>query len=238
MREALEELGPVFVKFGQMLSTRPDLLPEDIALELSKLQDQVPPFPGTQARAVIESEFGGPLEQHLHDFQEGPVASASVAQVHLARLPEGEEVVVKVLRPGIADVIKRDLELLYTLARLAERYWEEGPRLRPVEVVQEYDKTIHDELDLRREAANASQLRVNFQDSDLIYVPRVYWDHTTTNVMVMERIHGIPIRDIEAIKAAGIDLRKLAHDGVEIFFTHQCIPYIYVLAYGILSITN
>ncbi len=219
LREALEELGPVFVKFGQMLSTRPDLLPEDIALELSKLQDQVPPFPGIQARRLIEAEYGEPLERRLHNFQETPVASASVAQVHLANLAEGDEVVVKVLRPGISTVIDRDLELLYTLARLAERYWEEGPRLRPVEVVQEYDNTIHDELDLRREGANASQLRANFQDSDLIYVPRVYWDHTTTSVMVMERIHGIPIRDIDAIKAAGIDLRKLAHDGVEIFFT-------------------
>ncbi len=219
LREALEELGPVFVKFGQVLSTRPDLLPEDIAQELSKLQDQVPPFPGETAVGVIEKAYAEPLTKHFAEFQETPVASASVAQVHLARLHDGTEVVVKVLRPGIKPVIARDLSLLYTLARLAERYWEQGPRLRPVEVVEQYDKTIHDELDLNREAANASRLRANFEGSELVYVPRVYWDHTRRDVMVMERIHGIPIRDVAALKAAGIDMRRLAHNGVEIFFT-------------------
>lgn len=219
LREALEELGPVFIKFGQVLSTRPDLLPEDIATELAKLQDQVTPFSGEQARALVEQAWGDPIEDHLKNFNAEPVAAASVAQVHLAELPDGSEVVVKVLRPDIHEIIERDVNLLYSLAMLAERYWDEGPRLRPVEVVGEFDKTIHDELDLRREAANASQLRANFLDSKLVYVPKVYWEHTRQNVMVMERIYGIPIRDIAAIKAAGIDMRQLAHDGVEIFFT-------------------
>jgi len=219
IREALEELGPIFVKFGQMLSSRPDLLPEDIAMELGRLQDQVAPFPGEMARAVVEQSYGEPLTEHFARFDTEPVASASVAQVHIAELHDGTEVIVKVLRPGISQVIDRDLDLLYTLARLAYRYWDQGPRLRPLEVVEEYDKTIHDELDLAREAANATKLKANFADSDLIYVPEVYWEHTRREVMVMERIDGIPIRDVDRLKAAGIDMRKLAHDGVEIFFT-------------------
>ncbi len=219
LREALEELGPIFVKFGQMLSTRPDLLPEDIAFELSKLQDQVPPFPGELAKAVIEEAYGEPLTKHFSSFEQEPIASASVAQVHLANLLDGTEVVVKVLRPDIQRIIERDLALLYMVARLAQRYWEQGPRLRPVEIVDEYNQTIHDELDLRREAANASQLRSNFAGSELLYVPQVYWDHSRQNVMVMERISGFPIRDIAALKAANIDIRQLAHNGVEIFFT-------------------
>jgi ubiquinone biosynthesis protein len=219
LREALEELGPVFVKFGQMLSTRPDLLPEDIATELARLQDQVPPFPGDAARRLVEEALGGKLETFFSEFHQEPIASASVAQVHIARLHEGAEVAVKVLRPGIESVIERDLELLYLLARLAVRYVTEARRLRPVEVVHEFDKTIHDELDLRVEAANASRLRANFAGSDLLYVPQVYWDLTRRTVMVLERIHGIPISNIEALKAAGIDMRKLAHNGVEIFFT-------------------
>lgn len=219
LREALEELGPVFIKFGQVLSTRPDLLPEDIAGELAKLQDQVAPFSGDDARRLIEQAYDGPLEDHLQSFVSEPFAAASVAQVHHAELHDGTEVVVKVLRPGIAKVIERDLSLLYTLAGLAEQYWDEGPRLRPAEVVGEFDKTIHDELDLRREAANASQLRANFKDSDNIYVPKVYWDQTRQTVMVMERIYGIPIRNVDEMKAAGIDMRQLAHSGVEIFFT-------------------
>lgn len=216
---ALEELGPVFVKFGQVLSTRPDLLPEDIASELAKLQDQVTPFSGEQARSLVAQAYDDAIEDHFKSFESEPIAAASVAQVHLAGLKDGTEVVVKILRPGIQQVIERDLSLLYTLAKLAEKYWDQGPRLRPVEIVGEFDKTIHDELDLRREAANAGQLRANFENSDLIYVPKVYWDHTRQNVMVMERIHGIPIRNIDELKSAGVDMRRLAHNGVEIFFT-------------------
>ena len=219
LRLALEELGPVFVKFGQLLSTRPDLVPADIHRELVRLQDEVPPFPGREARRIIEQAYGDTLENHFSHFEAESTASASVAQVHYARLLDGSEVVVKVIRPGIVAVIERDLELLKMLADLAERYWSEAPRLKPREIVDDYDRTIHDELDLMREAANASQLKINFEGSDLIHVPAVYWDHCRRDVMVMERIYGIPIRDIEAIKAAGIDLRKLAHDGVEIFFT-------------------
>lgn len=219
LREALEELGPIFVKFGQMLSTRPDLLPDDIADELSKLQDQVPPFPGETAKSVIEEAYGEPIDQHFARFDVTPIASASVAQVHAATLLDATDVVVKVLRPEIEQVIERDLALLYTLAGLAERHWSEGERLRPVEIVDEYNKTIHDELDLMREGANASQLRSNFEGSDLVYIPKVYWDHTYPEVMVMERIDGIPIRDIDGLKKAGINMRDLAHDGVEIFFT-------------------
>ncbi len=212
-------MGPVFVKFGQVLSTRPDLLAEDLATELAKLQDQVAPFSGDQAKLLVEQAYGDALEDHLRNFNAEPVAAASVAQVHLAELLDGTEVIVKVLRPDIDEVIARDLDLLYALAGLAEKYWDEGPRLRPVEVVGEFDKTIHDELDLRREAANASQLRANFIDSEIVYVPKVYWEHTRQNVMVMERIHGIPIRDVDAIRKAGIDMRQLAHNGVEVFFT-------------------
>ncbi len=219
LRQALEELGPVFVKFGQALSTRPDLLPEDLAGELAKLQDQVTPFSGDQARQMVEQAYGGSLDHHLQNFDSEPIAAASVAQVHLAELRDGTEIVVKVLRPDIHEVIERDLDLLYTLAGLAERYWQEGPRLRPVEVVAEFDKTLHDELDLRREAANASQLRANFKDSEIVYIPQVYWEHTRQNVMVMERIHGIPIRNVDELKKAGIDMRRLAYNGVEIFFT-------------------
>ncbi len=219
LREALEELGPIFVKFGQVLSTRPDLLPGDLAEELAKLQDQVPPFPEAQAAAIIERALGGKLTQFFSEFSRTPLASASVAQVHAARLHDGAEVVVKVLRPGIEPVIERDLQLLYVLARLAARYWPEARRLRPVEVVDEFSKTLHAELDLRVESANASRLRANFADSKLLYVPKVYWDLTRREVMVMERIHGIPIGNVEALKAAGIDMRQLAHHGVEIFFT-------------------
>ena len=219
LREALEALGPVFVKFGQALSTRPDLLPDDIADELVRLQDDVPPFPGAQARAIIEAAYGDSLKNHFKSFDSKPAASASVAQVHHAELTSGEAVVVKVLRPDVQHAIERDLALLHALADLAQRYWSLAPRLKPKEIVGDYDKTIHNELDLMREAANAGQLKANFADSDLIYVPKVYWQHTRRNVMVMERIEGIPIRRIDEIKAAGIDMKKLAHDGVEIFFT-------------------
>ncbi len=219
IRLALEDLGPIFVKFGQMLSTRRDLLPDDIVLELAKLQDQVPPFPGDQAREIIESAYGQPLASIFKDFSFKPLASASIAQVHAARLHNGRDVVVKVLRPGIQNVIRRDIELLYIIANLAQRYWREGRRLRPVEVVAEYEKTIFDELDLIREAANASQLRHNFQDSPLLYVPEIFWPETRRNVLVMERIYGIPIGDIDALHRRGVDMKKLSERGVVIFFT-------------------
>ena len=219
LRVALEELGPIFVKFGQAVSTRRDLLPADVADELAKLQDRVPPFPGAIARARIEAAYGRPLSEMFSAFDEAPLAAASIAQVHGARLPGGEEVVVKVLRPGMREVIGRDLEVLHALADLAQRYWAEGRRLRPRELVDEYQKTILDELDLMREAANASQLKRNFAGSRLLYVPEVYWDHCRTEVMVMERIHGVPISDLARLKAAGTDIPRLAENGVRIFFT-------------------
>ncbi|MEK9133390.1 MAG: ubiquinone biosynthesis regulatory protein kinase UbiB, partial [Pseudomonadota bacterium] len=209
----------VFVKFGQMLSTRPDLLPEDIAEELARLQDSVPPFSGDESVRLIEQALGGKLDDFFSEFSREPIASASVAQVHIARLHDGSEVAVKVLRPGIESVIERDLELLYMLARLAVRYVPDTRRFRPVEVVGEFNKTIHDELDLRVESANASRLRANFEGSNLLYVPKVYWDLTRRTVMVLERIHGIPVGNVEGLKAAGVDMRRLAHNGVEIFFT-------------------
>jgi ubiquinone biosynthesis protein len=219
IRRALEDLGPIFVKFGQLLSTRRDLLPDDVADELALLQDHVPPFPSDQARAILERAYGKSLSQIFATFEETAFASASIAQVHRARLHDGREVVVKILRPHIDKVIHRDISLLYTLAELAERYWRDGRRLRPTEVVAEYEKTITDELDLMREAASASQLRRNFLNSDLLYVPEVHWDYTHRNVLVMERISGIPISNVSAIKQAGIDMKKLAETGVEIFFT-------------------
>lgn len=220
LREAFQALGPVFIKFGQALSTRPDLLPEPVYRELTQLQDAVPPFPGELARLAIEKVYGGPLEDYFAHFDEQPLASASVAQVHAAELPDGTAVVVKVLRPKVADIIERDLRLLARLAQLFERWFRhESQRLKPREVVAEYAKTIRRELNLMYEAANASQLRANFVDSDLIYVPKVYWQLTRRTVMVMERIEGIPIRDVDALRAAGIDMRRLAHAGVTIFFT-------------------
>ncbi|MBV8145056.1 MAG: hypothetical protein JO184_08615, partial [Gammaproteobacteria bacterium] len=219
LRRALEELGPIFVKFGQAVSTRRDLLPPDIADELAMLQDRVPPFPGAIARAQLERAYGRPLAEVFASFEETPLAAASIAQVHSARLPGGEEVVVKVLRPGMRAMIERDLEVLYALADLAQRYWREGRRLRPREIVDEYQKTVLDELDLMREAANASQLKRNFAGSDLLYVPEVYWDYCRNDVMVMERIHGVPISDLARLKAAGTNIRQLAENGVRIFFT-------------------
>ncbi|MGH8298459.1 MAG: ubiquinone biosynthesis regulatory protein kinase UbiB [Steroidobacteraceae bacterium] len=219
LRLALEELGPMFVKFGQAVSTRRDLLPTDVADELAKLQDRVPPFPGAIARAIVESAYGRPVSQAFSQFEETPLAAASIAQVHAARLPDGKEVVVKVLRPEMREFIERDLDVLYSLAELAEKYWREGRRLRPREIVAEYEKTILDELDLMREAANASQLKRNFAGSQLLYVPEVYWDYCRLNVMVMERIHGIPISDMARLRAAGTDLKRLAENGVRIFFT-------------------
>jgi ubiquinone biosynthesis protein len=219
VRLALEELGPIFIKFGQLLSTRVDLLPEDLAFELAKLQDRVPPFGGDEARALIEKAWGRPVEAVLDEFQPRPLASASIAQVHTGRLKDGREIIVKVLRPGIDKIIRRDVDLLYTFARLVQRYFPEGRRLRPIEVVQEYEKTIFDELNLQREAANASQLRRNFKHSADLYIPEVYWDWTRPNVMVMERIYGTPVSQVEALKAQGISMRQLGTRGVEIFFT-------------------
>ncbi len=219
LRRALEDLGPIFVKFGQIISTRRDLLPEDIADELAGLQDQVPPFPGAQARAIIERALQGSVEDLFSEFDETPLASASIAQVHSARLKDGREVVVKVVRPGIEVLIRRDVGLLYLVADLAERYWREGRRLHARQIVAEYETTILDELDLMREGASASQLRRNFLDSDLLQVPAIYWEYTRPNVLVMERVSGIPISDVDALRARGVDLRVLAERGVEIFFT-------------------
>ncbi len=219
VRLALEDLGPIFVKLGQMLSTRRDLLPHDIADELAKLQDRVPPFPGREAREVVERTLGKPVGELFQEFSEVPLASASIAQVHAARLKDGQEVVVKVLRPGVQRIIRSDLDLLYLIAGLAERYWRDARRLRPREVVSEYERTILDELDLMREAANAAQLRRNFEDSMLLYVPEVHWPLTRHNVMVMERIRGVPVSDIATLTAHGTDMQKLAENGVEIFFT-------------------
>jgi len=219
IRQALEDLGPIYVKFGQILSTRQDLLPDDIAIELARLQDRVPPFPGTVARATIDAAYAEPLAEVFSEFDETPLASASIAQVHAARLHDGTDVVIKVLRPNVKKHIARDIGLLRTVATLAEHYWSEGRRLRPCEVVAEFEKTLYDELDLLREAANASLLRRNFSDSDQLYVPEVYWPYCRPDVMVMERISGIPISDIKALRASGIDLKALAERGVEIFFT-------------------
>ncbi|TGD73048.1 ubiquinone biosynthesis regulatory protein kinase UbiB [Mangrovimicrobium sediminis] len=219
LRRALEELGPVFIKFGQMLSTRRDLLPEDIADELARLQDAVPPFPGAVATAIIEKSLGKPVDELYARFEAEPLASASVAQVHAATLHSGEEVVVKVLRPDIEPVIRQDLALMFTLARLVERFLPVGRRLRPVEVVSDYELIVLDELDLGREAANASQLRRNFADGKLVYVPRVYWDYSARKVFTMERISGIPVTDVAELRRREVDLKVLAERGVEIFFT-------------------
>jgi len=219
LRLALEELGPIFVKFGQALSTRRDLLPVDIADELAKLQDRVPPFDGSIAVATIERTFGRALADLFTDFEQTPLAAASIAQVHAAKLKSGEQVVVKILRPGMHEFIELDLEVLDALAALANRYWEPARRLRPIEVVREYRKTILDELDLMREAGNAAQLKRNFTGSRLLYVPVVYWDYCRTNVMVMERIHGVIVSRVDELRARGTNIAKLAENGVEIFFT-------------------
>jgi ubiquinone biosynthesis protein len=219
LRLALEELGPVFVKFGQILSTRRDLLPDDMAESLRRLQDNVPPFSSDTARAIIEDSLGQPVDALFAEFSRDPMASASVAQVHAATMPDGRRVVVKVIRPDIDRVIHQDLALMFMMARLLEKYWSEGRRLHPVDVVEDYKTTIYDELDLQREAANASQLRRNFEGSPLIYIPTIDWDYTTKRVLVMERISGIPIADVEALRAAGVDMKVLAEKGVEIFFT-------------------
>lgn len=217
IRQSLEELGPIFVKFGQMLSTRPDLLPDDIIDELTLLQDRVPPF--ANARDRISTIYQKPIEELFASFDNEALASASIAQVHAARLHTGEEVVVKVLRPGIRNIIKRDIGLLLTFARLLSRYWSVVKRFKPVEIVEEFQQALINELDLAREAANASQLRRNFSNSTLLYVPEIYWPYVRDEVMVMERIHGITIYNKQALEQHGINLKKLAERGVEIFFT-------------------
>jgi ubiquinone biosynthesis protein len=219
VREALEDLGPIFVKFGQILSTRRDLLPDDLSEELAKLQDQVPPFPTDDAIKIIEASFKLPLDKIFSKFDRTPLASASIAQVHTATLLDGREMVVKVVRPNIEKVIRRDLSLLYAIAEKIEKFWADGRRLRPREVVEEFEKNIIDELDLLREAANASQLRRNFLDSSLLYIPEVDWNHCRKRVMVMERIHGMPVTNMDDLRAMDIDFKRLAEMGVEIFFT-------------------
>ena len=219
IRKALEDLGPVFVKFGQILSTRRDMLPDDLANELANLQDNVPPFSGKEARAIIEKSLEMPTSELFQKFDENPLASASIAQVHTATLHDGQEAVVKVVRPGIEKTIRHDIDLMLLIAKMVHRFSDIGKRLRPIEVVQDYEKVIFDELDLGREAANASQLRRNFEDSQDLYVPEVYWDYCTDKVMTMERIHGIPMGNTQALRDNNTNMKKLAERGVDIFFT-------------------
>ncbi len=219
IRLALVELGPIFVKFGQAVSTRRDLLPRDVADELAKLQDRVPPFPAEEAVAILSATYGKPVDEVFARFDFEPLAAASIAQVHTAALDDGTEVIVKLLRPGVRDQIERDLDVMYAIAGLADKYWENSKRLRPLELVAEYEKTVIDELDLMREGANAAQLRRNFQDSDMLYVPEIYWDFCRPEILVQERVYGIPISDMEALRAAGTNIQMLAENGVEIFFS-------------------
>ena len=219
IRLALEELGPIFVKFGQAISTRRDLLPPDIGDELAKLQDRVPPFSAEEAISILNASYGRPVGEVFARFDHDPLAAASIAQVHSAQLQGGTEVIVKLLRPGVRALIERDIKVLYALAEMANRYWAEAKRLRPLEVVAEYEKTIIDELDLMREGANTAQLKRNFAGSHLLYVPEVYWDYCTPQALVQERIHGIPISDMKALQEAGTNIKTLAENGVYIFFT-------------------
>lgn len=218
LRLALEALGPIFIKFGQMLSTRRDLLPEDIADELRRLQDQVPPFPGELAAARVEKELEMSLIEAFAEFEQAPLASASIAQVHAAKLHSGEEVVVKIIRPGIDRIMRQDMALMYQVAKLFAKV-PEARRLRPVEVIRDYEATLFDELDLYKEAANTSQLKRNFKDSPLLFVPTIYWPFTRRQVMVQERIHGVPVADLDTLITRGVNLKKLAERGVELFFT-------------------
>ena len=219
IRKTLEELGPIYIKFGQALSTRKDILPDDIADELVKLQDKVPPFANELAQQVIEEQLGQTVEKAFAKFDASPLASASVAQVHTAVLHSGEEVIVKVLRPNIEKSIHSDIGLLYELARLAEKFWENAKRLRALEVVAEFEKTLLDELDLVREAANATKIRNNFKDSDALYIPEIHWQFTRQKVLVMERIYGVPVGDIETLREKNANFKVLAERGVETFFT-------------------
>ena len=219
LREALESLGPIFVKFGQVMSTRRDLLPPDIADELARLQDRVPPFGSSVAVAIIEKAFGRPIDRIFSTFDQTPVASASIAQVHFATLPDGREVAVKVLRPSMKIAIEKDLALMKMMAGWVENASSDGKRLKPREVVAEFDKYLHDELDLLREASNAAQLRRNMEGLNLVMIPEMYWDYCMPDVMVMQRMNGVPISHTQRLRDAGVDMKKLARDGVTIFFT-------------------
>ncbi len=219
LRLALQSLGPIFVKFGQVLSTRRDLMPPDLADELSVLQDRVAPFPSAQARSIIEQALGRPVTELFASFDEEPVASASIAQVHFAVLHDGREVAVKVLRPGMLEAIDNDLALLKRLAGWVERLSEDGRRLRPLDVVAEFDTYLHDELDLMREAANGAQLARNMQGLGLVLVPEMIWPLCAREVIVMQRMKGVPIGRVDELRAAGVDFQRLARDGVTLFFT-------------------
>lgn len=219
LRLTFEELGPVFIKFGQILSSRRDLFSDEIATELQRLQDRVPPFDSKVARQTVEASLEGSIDDIFGSFEDEPLASASVAQVHGATLKSGEEVVVKIIRPDIERKIVRDLDVMYLIAGILERGWKEGKRLHPIEIVRDYQRTIIDELNLQLEASNATQLRQNWQHTGKLYVPKVYWDYTRSNVMVMERIYGIPGSNMKEIRSRNVNMRNLAHLGVEIFFT-------------------
>ncbi len=217
LRKTLEELGPIFIKFGQALSTRPDIIPSDIAEELSKLQDSVPPFPSEKALEILAAAFKRSAFEVFAWFDPQPMASASMAQVHAATLKSGEDVVVKILRPNMHKIIEKDLSILKTIANFADRYWSESKRFKPREIVEEFERTLFNELDLQREAANGAQLRRNFQNSPLLYIPEIYWDYVRENVLVMERIYGIPVADMSLLKERGVNLKKLSSRGMEIF---------------------
>tara|TARA_B110000503_G_scaffold81394_1_gene124478 strand:- start:3359 stop:4984 length:1626 start_codon:yes stop_codon:yes gene_type:complete len=219
LRKSLEELGPIFVKFGQLLSTRPDLVPEDISAELAVLQDNVPPFSSELFKQNVELALSGSVDELFLSFEPDPLASASVAQVHAAVLADGRDVVVKAVRPNIEKTIRKDIVLLYTLARLVKKYSEDGERLHPLEVVKDYESVILEELNLQSEGANASLLRHNFADSSMLHVPEIYWPYSNKDVLVMERIYGIPVTNLDQLKAARVDFKLLAQRGVEIFFT-------------------
>jgi ubiquinone biosynthesis protein len=219
LRLALNEMGPIFVKFGQIMSTRRDMIPPDIADELALLQDQVPPFPGEEAKAIVEKALENPVEELFQAFDTMPLASASIAQVHAATLADGYEVVVKVVRPGIRKQLRRDIDLLYAIAGLAEKYWEGGQNVKPHEFVREFETFVFDELDMYREASNASLLRSNFEGSKDLYIPEIYWPYCREQVLVMERVSGIPVNDIPGLRDAGVNLERLAKIGIRVFYT-------------------
>ena len=219
IRRALEELGPIFVKFGQVVSTRRDLLPEEIADELAKLQDQVTPFSKSQAQEILNTAYDKSIDQIFKKIDDEPLAAASIAQVHSAKLTDGKNVIIKILRPDIQVQIEKDISALYIIARSLESFWSESEQVKPTEIVKEYEKTIINELNLKREAANAARLKKNFSKSEMLYVPEIYWDYCRTNILVQERIYGTPIRDIDTLKKQKTNIKALAENGVEIFFT-------------------